>query len=494
MTADGLRLVLENERKEIARARKKREMENMMSAFPNYPLAAHEGVEHFHAREGSEDEHDQTQRTEKMEGPKALRRRDSEMNWFTKEHQQHASAIAKARGDSFHPHEDDEDDLLETPGHEGPPAAPIWVSDEKRESIDSLGISPSRGPMGEFIMPLIPETKVTPYIPSRPTPLTSTAPLGTAPPLTHPIGEAHMPYIPSAPIGKAADMPYVPTSTPFAQSSAAATSNVGFRNGGGFGSARPKVKVITPPMAGEDLLFRKCKSPRQTKMETDHPFFPEPGTAPHRDPTGQKGLWNGYCLARDSQEIMVPAELQGPHMIATPQPPASPSLGASSLGDRSYLSDEPTRMWLPPARTQSKKLELKGLHLVSGLDERLKHEKEQAELMEKIIEEFDDSFVTQVYNYLSLGYPIMARDFDAELSKISRIPLEELRRDDADIMAKGRINLSLSPNENDENRGPRWHALKKYIVEWARQHPNLSFDGPDPLHWGMRERRGSWAI
>ena len=63
----------------------------------------------------------------------------------------------------------------------------------------------------------------------------------------------------------------------------------------------------------------------------------------------------------------------------------------------------------------------------------------------------------------------------------------------------------LAPEES-ERRGsnarrkpkpPRWIALKLYIREWARQHP--SFDdgfGEDenPLAWGVRARRGSWAI
>ena len=56
------------------------------------------------------------------------------------------------------------------------------------------------------------------------------------------------------------------------------------------------------------------------------------------------------------------------------------------------------------------------------------------------------------------------------------------------------MKFTMAADEKDENRGPRWHALKKYILEWARQHQDLSFDGPDPVHWGMRERRGSWAI
>jgi hypothetical protein len=44
----------------------------------------------------------------------------------------------------------------------------------------------------------------------------------------------------------------------------------------------------------------------------------------------------------------------------------------------------------------------------------------------------------------------------------------------------------------EEDRCPRWKALKKYIYEWARQHPDL--DAISPLAWGMQERRGSWGV
>jgi hypothetical protein len=134
----------------------------------------------------------------------------------------------------------------------------------------------------------------------------------------------------------------------------------------------------------------------------------------------------------------------------------------------------------------------KGLHMLHGLDDRLRREKADAERDEKIASEFDDEFITQVYNYLSLGYPAMARSFDEELSKISRVTVEDLCRDDEKQMAKGHM-LEMDLNDTLENgRCPRWKALKTYITEWARQHPDL--DNLDSLAWGVRERRGSWAI
>jgi hypothetical protein len=130
--------------------------------------------------------------------------------------------------------------------------------------------------------------------------------------------------------------------------------------------------------------------------------------------------------------------------------------------------------------------------MLHGFDDRVRREKAQVERDEKIASEFDDEFVTQVYNYLSLGYPAMAHSFDEELSKISRVSREELCRGDEKQMAKGHM-LEMNLQETcEDTRDPRWKALKTYITEWARQHPDL--DNLDPLAWGVRERRGSWAI
>lgn len=108
----------------------------------------------------------------------------------------------------------------------------------------------------------------------------------------------------------------------------------------------------------------------------------------------------------------------------------------------------------------------------------------------KIDDEFHDGFVTQIFNYLSLGYPSVARYYDYELSKISGIPLEDLRRDDLRTDAHGYI---VAPLENLAVGCVRWKALRLYIHEWARQQPNMVEDEP-ALEWGHPERRGSWAI
>jgi hypothetical protein len=129
--------------------------------------------------------------------------------------------------------------------------------------------------------------------------------------------------------------------------------------------------------------------------------------------------------------------------------------------------------------------------MLHGINERLQNEKAHAELEEKIEHEFDDTFVTQVYNYLSLGYPAMARAFDGELSRISTMTIEDLEKDDEKQLAQGHLVEPEADKPRDQ-RCPRWHALQSYIKEWARQHPNL--DSMDPVGWGVRERRGSWAV
>lgn len=109
----------------------------------------------------------------------------------------------------------------------------------------------------------------------------------------------------------------------------------------------------------------------------------------------------------------------------------------------------------------------------------------------KISAEFDDSFVTQIYNYLSLGYPCVARYYDHELSKISGIPVEELRRDDLSADARGYV---VAPADNLAVGCVRWKALRLYIHEWARQQPNMVEEETGLEGWGVPERRGSWAF
>src|SRR5690606_35776530 len=98
-------------------------------------------------------------------------------------------------------------------------------------------------------------------------------------------------------------------------------------------------------------------------------------------------------------------------------------------------------------------------------DERLQKEKVRVERAEQIAQEFNDEFITQVYNYLSLGYPATACVLDEELSKISGTSTAELRINDEKQMAKGHM-LEMKLGETpEEDRCPRWRALKVYITE-----------------------------
>jgi hypothetical protein len=110
-------------------------------------------------------------------------------------------------------------------------------------------------------------------------------------------------------------------------------------------------------------------------------------------------------------------------------------------------------------------------------------------------QEFNDNFVTQIYDYLSLGYPSVARYYDYEISKVSGISVAALRADDLKTDAKGHVGVhDITARSAVDGVCTRWTALRLYIKEWARQHPRM-FE-TDPYHetWGVRERKGSWAV
>ncbi|GJC81463.1 hypothetical protein ColLi_04301 [Colletotrichum liriopes] len=352
-------------------------------------------------------------------------------------------------------------------------------------------------PIGESFMPLIAHTPVVANEARRPE-------LPPPEPVSKPIGETAMPYIPPAVVSKPAG---VPVAAP-----AQIVPETGFRKAGGGGFGRPfgnfglppetsefrkMRKAASPPMLGKDLVFRKCPSPKQTKLEPDHPFSEVPTAEErNRDCTGEAGLWRGYCFRNsESDQAIVPSHLHGPRMLHTPLPPTTSADPFAAAFGKGSVTDEPGSHYSSATLTPStvehrvRSGEAKGLHMLAGLEERLKREKA---LEEKIASEFDDTFITQVYNYLSLGYPAMARAFDEELSKISHMSIDELEVDDVKQMASGHLMEPAEAEMAEEKRCPRWKALKAYIFEWARQHPDL--DSLDSLAWGVRERRGSWAI
>lgn len=250
--------------------------------------------------------------------------------------------------------------------------------------------------------------------------------------------------------------------------------------------------AASPPMLGADLTFRMCPSPKATKFETDQKV----DVQPNRSENGG-GLWGGYCVADEVGEYLSPIT-KGPALIQTPHSECEDPFSSAFASE------------LPSGGAKTPRSRDSGIRMLAGIDERLKAEVAKAKAEEALLEEFDDTFVTQVYNYLSLGYPALARQFDEELARISRIPEEKLRVDDKKKNAKGYIGIvdgfsspETTPEKRKRSNGngtlhggycARWKALRIYILEWARQHPSMSNGVMGPSAWGVRARRGSWAI
>ncbi|KAI0444451.1 hypothetical protein F4803DRAFT_249162 [Xylaria telfairii] len=454
-------------------AHRQREFEQALAAFPNGMPP--QGVEHFFARDNSEDDL-QTGDDEPplRHGPsQLLRRKSTDPGWAVKEMRVHAEKLARMRVETRVSLDDHSDESGTAPPL---PDDSLWVATARRESRDSA--------MGSSMGPVL--SAHSPHLFAR-------SPPGHDKPFTPP---------PSTGLRAS------PFEIPFA-----------FRPGrpedGELGQMR---KAAAPPMLGADLTFRSCPSPQYTRMEPNQPYCQFDRLEKNqRDASGATGLWRGYCSSK-TNKLDTPA-LQRPDLLHTPGVSCSSSDPfASAFGDSINGSgaQSPTRVL---GRDQ------KSLHrqTLSGLEDRLLREKGRKEREEVIVAEFDDAFVTQVYNYLSLGYAATARAFDDELSKISGICVEELRKDDNVRVGKGFMremeigssysstdSSSIDSSEDDErmvlppdygngrrsrHKPPRWKALKLYIREWARQHPSLNGDDDSGPHaWGVRARRGSWAI
>lgn len=267
------------------------------------------------------------------------------------------------------------------------------------------------------------------------------------------------------------------------------------------GGRGPK-RMIGPPLIGEDLVFPTSLSPQATRSENelwDHrqenggtrktrngPLWAPPMHPNFESDETNRGLWMGTCRVPISGSM---------ESDVTNQPSRRLEIRCmykrtnSDPDDSSVVSTVPTDH-IPgdsPAVLQKRN---------SGMNDSnadFVHEQE-------IKREFDDNFVTQIYNYLSLGYPCLARYFDKELSRISKIPLRELRKDDSYANAKGYLGI---PGKNQETQCAkdvciRWIALRIYIHEWARQHSNLDTSDSYSLNvvsgCGIQPRRGSWAF
>lgn len=237
----------------------------------------------------------------------------------------------------------------------------------------------------------------------------------------------------------------------------------------------------SPPMLGRDIVLPRCASPEGTicdhfsldAISRVHDLCAGCGdlwyASPPRDGGKGSGLWMGTCCKDEGQEREGHGLFPG---IVTPMPRIDES--GISMG----LSPSPSHTHLN--------------HLATSPRNQSPWKPTSPNLQKVIESEFHDGFVTQIYNYLSLGYPCLARYYDYELSKISGIPVEALRRDDLKTDAKGYV---AAPDKDDlANACARWKALRLYIREWARQEPGMTGEDPNPEGWGMPERKGSWAI
>lgn len=249
-------------------------------------------------------------------------------------------------------------------------------------------------------------------------------------------------------------------------------------------------KAASPPMAGGDLQFSKCQSPRQTRLDvgsyplsskyskprsptTEHSGLWTPGGGASRQGS-KSGLWMGVC-ALSAQEALEPSPMVQSGLLTPGEERDDPFTPALESQQQLPLS--------PPGSFENK---------AGGIDGVLQQEK-------TIDEEFDDAFVTQIYNYLSLGYPSLAQKFDYELSKITKVSVEILRRDDCNTNAKGYVGAPEGTGSDmrgmQEGHCERWMALRLYVREWARQHPHMLTRDDNPnKDWGARARKGSWAF
>jgi hypothetical protein len=299
-------------------------------------------------------------------------------------------------------------------------------------------------------------------------------------------------------------------------------------------------QAASPPMLGADIVFPFTVSPKMTRCDVDH--APRPRTADSDDESdeegdqhmwnrsvkvkvkkdsGGQGLWGGFCVLEEKSQPTTPMRSG----IQTP------------VGERGNPFDGAGRK-TPGQRTPGRRKLLAltttaaaGSQGVAGGEDAFTSQIDRKLKLERQIdEEFPDAVITQIYNYLSLGYPSLAWAFDAELSKISGISVEELRRDDGNGDAKGFIGVEkmdvgrLGEDGNDDEvevekkwngdkkvlkadevgKCRRWEALRVYVREWARQSPGFAEEGSrygvgrgktGGTGWGggVGVRRGSWG-
>nr|OQO26125.1 hypothetical protein B0A51_04519 [Rachicladosporium sp. CCFEE 5018] len=286
---------------------------------------------------------------------------------------------------------------------------------------------------------------------------------------------------------------------------------------------------IRPPMLGNDLRFPRCRSPEPARFDVTQgstalrnqmcylseqsaseankadaepalwqgkpspkPNFTSmktPSTSIHDASARSPGLWGGFCHGTVESTNTGLAPPTQPTGLMTPRFETKVNPFEHSFAIPPHIA-----MAIHPGiSTPQTPPQLLTPGAVNTLDALLVYEKELDDVMSR---DYPNTFITQVYNYLSLGYPSLARAFDAELSKISRISIAELRQDDVKAREQPRGYIRLGDDfegggeEVKEEGCVRWQALKSYIREWARQEKDMV---SSESNWGTAARRGSWG-
>ncbi|KAF2146725.1 uncharacterized protein K452DRAFT_282912 [Aplosporella prunicola CBS 121167] len=287
---------------------------------------------------------------------------------------------------------------------------------------------------------------------------------------------------------------------------------------------RPEDRELTqmhrgarPPMLGGDIHFPRCRSPEPARFDVTQGSEAIRNSMCYLTQQSQSneqegGLWKGCNISRKTSHTKEQSKkrsrepelklTKAPSLWSNPgsSPPSNGGLWRGSCKDTGlkapnqqtgmltpqieignpFDSPPPTPAYAPPSPPPS------------NPDISTVHEKLTAR--QALEEEFSDGFVSQVFNYLSLGYPSLAHKYDEELSKISRIPVSELRQDDELAKPKGYVRLGSDRNiDVNEDTSARWRALRVYIFEWAKQQPNMVPADFALGGFGVAARRGSWA-
>jgi hypothetical protein len=261
-----------------------------------------------------------------------------------------------------------------------------------------------------------------------------------------------------------------------------------------------------PPMLGNDIEFPRCRSPSPARFDvTQGSTFLRAQMCYLTEHAGdadecKEGLWipketnttvGTSMWSQSSSRAPSPGGLWGG--CCRGGTGLSPPRGPTGLMTPNHIYDDASNPMETNANPMFRQLPPSPPPSNSGIA----NQDEKLEIEQSIEEEFNDEFVTQVYNYLSLGYPSLARKYDNELSKISCTPLMDLRHDDSLATSRGYIRLgddeSGKKDGIEEEMCARWKSLRVYIHEWARQQPRMAQQQNHQGGFGVSVRRGSWA-